>query len=1390
MPYLMQHRGGSRVVGEKRRESLDDNLAALQQQDEMLSDDDNAAPDIQPDSEEKEDPLILAMEDLEGRVVNSLDDVKMHPGVRSSDGPTVHDELATLLRPVIEVAAHTGPSVARTYYSPLGVAGEGIEASCQDVYERLVSDLVLPVMLEMAQSDTIPAKRVASLEFFHGFWKEIQKAGSWLDNTSTGPSAGPYGSGGGGHSSIVNTPAMRAQEARRKAKRLAREGEILRYWVQASIACTLPGAFTSSMAEDSVASRGVIAASASLRPSLRHLAQRIEDADDRGANRVYGPVMKMVEGVMKKLFVKGADTGESLRSACIKFLEIVVLCCSSKGQEQGDKRKRVHSNTTEDFALEDLPPGHPIITREALESIAEYAFTALRGFVLMGGQVKIDENFMSQESSGSPSSQVVSILKPAALAFLALESSVSIGEQEIEFNVDRLNIDMEFSLGHKSYALTINAVSLLAAYRPMFYKEAATCLARRAVDPPPGSAVLGKAASLAISAHLRASCLTLLRNALSVSTHGHVILHKALSKLDMSMQADKALKMATQTAALKTAGRAARNRAAMFYEWDDSEDKRTNKRQRETDDALAKMRAAKAAKGLGNGIQLPASMVDCVELILLNLSHLPSKRPSGGAAKNRKRPMTFDYVVDAVMTNGASLSEEDGQWYERDGGSAWTVDLSIDRKYQLEGKTLLAGEIEHDKDKASQLDANSAENMPKVFQRQCQTAASQAMSRIVHTSSHARDQGMAEFGSKIAARLSWTLKYVTPTSDLKDANLMASESVIQLSTKMELLESEGQALSTFVNTFPLVSACLSLDVTDTFRAKNGGPSSTASSALVSSVLNVGYMASCKMGVDNDPADTTFYKDALDVFVASTVHASYRANEKPNDNERKHAAAHGATTLSHQLSVLPALTPSSLRLLCGLCDTDEITRKASESSRKTSQQSIAASAAIHAAKVAAEKRATAALIALRDVAFQRTKASIRKVAVECAVGVAGGRYPASPSVEDKALKLVINVLFPKSDILAAMVLEAAKNELSNAAQYAIDNHDAIRQANTEAEEAGKRNPLGPASDIEKAAMEHVKKPTVLFMALCVRRPDMIKTLMSTSCQQNAGVLSKAVRANMPKLARAVATKHGAATIALEVASMADQNEIPMVLAFLENLTLDKSLPPEELVEACHKIQESKLTQEGKKDPRFIIPVVASMKRFHLVEKLPEFMAADDNIFMAALVRMGDRVTRQALLFRDEPDHEIPILTGMTLCEQLVFLHRMDFIAVGIPQKRYLTAIRNCLEDDTVFTDRVVMAAMDYISGVFLSEKVELPLAYMRTIMLVCSKHESLHSWICHVLLPRLVEGEVYQDRRQWEGWMRCARMLEKPGESGVSSRDAIRQLPQEQLQIYRAKYPNE
>jgi symplekin len=255
--------------------------------------------------------------------------------------------------------------------------------------------------------------------------------------------------------------------------------------------------------------------------------------------------------------------------------------------------------------------------------------------VLIGGQLKIDTNLIPPLASMiSPFNRLLSIVKLAALAFLEIESSLYDEEGNKNDHVMK-SLELDFSLAQKSYTVAINGISAVAMNRPGCLKFAAITLARRTMDPPTAGAPttaqrsdevaignLTRAGVIAVTSQLMASCLTLLRNPLSANVKDvHEWLHRALVYSDMTIQADKAFAMAKQQAALRTAGRAARNRAALFYEWDQSEADKQSKRQRETDDALAKLRAAKVARGLGNGIQLPTNMVDACELVLLNIKH-------------------------------------------------------------------------------------------------------------------------------------------------------------------------------------------------------------------------------------------------------------------------------------------------------------------------------------------------------------------------------------------------------------------------------------------------------------------------------------------------------------------------------------------------------------------------------------------------------------------------------------------------------------------------------------------------------------------------------------------------------------------------------------------------
>lgn len=1000
------------------------------------------------------------------------------------------------------------------------------------------------------------------------------------------------------------------------------------------------------------------------------------------------------------------------------------------------------------------------------------------------------------------------------MAFLKVESAAE--KAGSEFVLDRTRIDLDFALSQKSYSLTINAIQMLATKRPVFFKDSSTCLARRTIDPPGGAAgsaegLLTKAAVTGIRTHLRSSCLTLLRNFLSVTSGCWEILCTALAHAEMKAQADRALQASRQQLDLMMGGRAARNRAAIFYEWDTSaDDSRAAKRQRDTDDAEVRVRAAKMARGLGSGIQLPTNMVDASELVLINLNNLPSKRPPV-ASSTRKHAINLDFVVDAVITNGASLSIDENHWYDRDGGDAWIVKEEQDvdensRKtltFTLNSKVLAAAE------KTTQ--GSELNDSEKAFAEQSKLAASMAFSRILRSSSSAHSEAVANFGKRLAARLAWTLKGVQPSNDIEGAHAMAVEA-IERSLRKDTDSEETLASSLeFALEYPLVSSCLAFDLVPKgteipMKDDSSTNSVSSTSSLSMRILNEAFKSSLNDNKEN-------YEKCLNVFVSSVVNACDLSNKTPNDSEKKRIANAAASSLPHQLAVVPCVSRTALDLVGSLCDIDEISKRAST---KTSQQTIAESAGLHAAKAAAEKRAMASLLILRDVALQRD--AMRGPAVDCAVAIASGRLPGSASIEDKALKLVMNVIFSKNTDCADKVVESATKELELATRYAIDNHEMIVKANetiAKKKEKDRHGAKGLQSDEEKLALNRVRKPVVLFMALCVRRPKIIKELMEMSCREGADILAKAVKANMPKLTKAVSVKFGrlrdilgshhsfayltdcflctsgAANIARQVSDMASEKEIPLLLSFLDHLapSNDSSMPSQELIDACHEIQRNRLDESGNIDSRYITPVVSAMKRNELVLKLPEFVRGSDDIFKLSLKRMAERLGRYAMIFREEPDSSESTLRGMSSCEQLVYLHHLDFHTVGIPQKRYLDSIRLCLENDEVFSDRVIQAALDYMSGKNL-EGESLPLAYMRTIILTCSKHESLHSWICHVLLPRLVEGKVYADKRQWEGWMRCAKMLENTRDHGVSSLDAIKKLPAEQLNLYRAKYPLE
>lgn len=84
--------------------------------------------------------------------------------------------------------------------------------------------------------------------------------------------------------------------------------------------------------------------------------------------------------------------------------------------------------------------------------------------------------------------------------------------------------------------------------------------------------------------------------------------------------------------------------------------------------------------------------------------------------------------------------------------------------------------------------------------------------------------------------------------------------------------------------------------------------------------------------------------------------------------------------------------------------------------------------------------------------------------------------------------------------------------------------------------------------------------------------------------------------------------------------------------------------------------------------------------------------------------------------------------------MIYIHRIDLLVAVLSQK-ICRRIQNQLKDSDVFTNRINMIAIDFTSDNFLTGDKNLSLAYMRVIILIVLKYDSIHPCICCLLLVR-------------------------------------------------------
>ena len=374
------------------------------------------------------------------------------------------------------------------------------------------------------------------------------------------------------------------------------------------------------------------------------------------------------------------------------------------------------------------------------------------------------------------------------------------------------------------------------------------------------------------------------------------------------------------------------------------------------------MRVAKVARGLGNGIHLPSNLIETCELVLLNLRNLPATRPP--SSKKNRGVVNFDYINDAIMSNGASLKRDAGRWYDRDGGIAWSMDIiqssfsEPGAQFELSSKAL------------------AEKSGRELYAAQCAEAGADAFNRVVSfDEQHGTQSAVISLRQQLSSRLAWIMKGVKPSSkqpDLLAAHNLALQSVDGLNTLIS--ESAKEDLKGLIKDYPLVAAYLVMEYAkhpSTLLFSDTDESS--STALVQQILSRAYLQDTFKEIDSNQkhADQT-----VDLFLSCISHVCSSANKKPTDLDNKRLASLAQKSFPNIISGASNMSERSFKLLSSIYNIEDVHKNLGDITKRSSS-TIAASAAVNAATAAAEKRATTTLLSLRDIAFESTKTSTRQ-----------------------------------------------------------------------------------------------------------------------------------------------------------------------------------------------------------------------------------------------------------------------------------------------------------------------------------------------------------------------------------------------------------------------------
>lgn len=200
----------------------------------------------------------------------------------------------------------------------------------------------------------------------------------------------------------------------------------------------------------------------------------------------------------------------------------------------------------------------------------------------------------------------------------------------------------------------------------------------------------------------------------------------------------------------------------------------------------------------------------------------------------------------------------------------------------------------------------------------------------------------------------------------------------------------------------------------------------------------------------------------------------------------------------------------------------------------------------------------------------------------------------------------------------------------------------------------------------------------------------------------------------------------------------------MLHILQVITETIKAPPP-LVIAVKSLYQRRLP-----DPRFLIPIISAMEKEEILRHLPRLISLPSNALKSAIQRL------------------LHSATSITPAELLVSLHTIEAKEQS-QLKKVIEASQMCLEQSDIYKWEVVAVVLQQ-----LCDSWPVPQLTMRTIIQAMTRFPKSVTFIMS-LLSRLITKQIWNDKRLWEGFIRCCRMAEPESYSVLLS------LPPSQLE---------